>query len=407
MRILYIAPAHPALRRDNDRPYKGSIFFRHPDYDFLRTKAIHKDIDYIDERITTLEYRPCDLVLIPVLTSTLHRAVEIGALFRRERTPVIFFGPLARIGQNYLLNHCDSVVIGDIGYALSEIISDLETNSLKRIYLARGVSFPINRSAENLPGFVRDYSRLRLLFGCGCPDHKEWCYEYYLFPEPVFCPVGIGLHLLSTMKRKRVVLIDDGIDSNPDYYLEFFKWSWPFHKEWIVTASGKIFDHPDLLLAMKRAGVRVIILKPDFYKDRSYRQLGKDLTFIHHLRMIPGVTIRLDPEITSDLIDEVLSLPADFALFPTLTPIPFTEEYESLRPVVDDFDFFDYGHPVIPDLNPGLIERVKDRYYSLDQIYRRLTRSIARIGFYNTFSYLLPINLALRQNFLEGIPYPP
>ncbi|HID32520.1 MAG TPA: hypothetical protein EYP24_04000 [bacterium (Candidatus Stahlbacteria)] len=408
MRLRYLRPAPVHERRQKRRPFKGSVFFRHPDYDFMRLKAKTREIEYLDERVTSFKYKKADLVLIPVYAHTVHRAAELSVFYRHHEEPVIFTGPFASIAPDYCLKFCDGVAIGDITSSIDEIISDLEARKLKKRYRSKEpLSFEVDREVEDRSGFVPDYSQLRLQFGCGCLHQKEFCYEYYLHPETTFCDLKKALQLTSLINRKRVILLDDAVDSNPDYYLEFFKDCWQYHKEWIVSATGRIFDHPDLLLAMKRAGVRGIILKSDYYLSRRKEDIAKDLSYIHHLRMIPGLTVVLNPDVDLEIIDEIMRLPADFALFPTKTPIPFTSSFEKKDLELEDLDFFDQGHPVMKGIDPNIIEKIKDRYYSMDQILGRLISTLSRIGVYNSLYYLMPINLALRQNFLEGIPYPP
>ncbi|RKX71101.1 hypothetical protein DRP53_02695 [candidate division WOR-3 bacterium] len=408
MRIRYLAVFPSWARKQKRRPYKGSIFFRRPDYDYLRLKAMIPELEYLDERVEPFYYRDADLVLLKVLPHLLTRASEVSLLYRKNDIPVVFFGPLATVGPEFCLRFSDAVVVGDITASIGQIVGDLKKAKLRKIYRARGrISFDVDREMEEHAGFVPDYSQLRLFFGCGCERFKELCPEHYLYPRPLFCNRKEAIRLVGEITRKRIILLDDGIDYNPQYYIQLFKDCWHLHKEWIVTATGRIFDHPDLLLAMKRGGVRVVIIKPDYFHSHPYEEMRRDLSRIHQLKMIPGVMVMLLPDLSPNVIETVMRLPADFALFPTLTPLPFTPSFPQDRIDITDLDFYDQGHPVLKGYQGGLIELIKDRYYSWDRIWLRLANSISSIGIYNAFTYLLPINLALRQNFLEGIPYPP
>jgi hypothetical protein len=67
--------------------------------------------------------------------------------------------------------------------------------------------------------------------------------------------------------------------------------------------------------------------------------------------------------------------------------------------------------PLFISYQPGLLPDKptwwKNQFYGLGAIVRRSIRRPVRVGFFSTVRYYYPRSFAYRQNFLEGIAYPP
>src|SRR3990172_10241477 len=94
----------------------------------------HWQIELMDENFEEIKFKPADLVGITSLTCSANRAYRITSIFRNKGIPVIMGGIHVSMVPQEALNFADSVVIGEAESVWREVISDVETGRLKRIY---------------------------------------------------------------------------------------------------------------------------------------------------------------------------------------------------------------------------------------------------------------------------------
>ena len=88
-----------------------------------------------DERLEPIPFEEkTDLVAITVETFTARRAYEIGDEFRKRGVPVVMGGYHATFMPDEVLQHADSVVIGDAEGLWQQVIADAKDKNLKPIY---------------------------------------------------------------------------------------------------------------------------------------------------------------------------------------------------------------------------------------------------------------------------------
>ncbi len=95
----------------------------------------HWDVQLVDEAVQDIDFNtPCDLVGLSVMTCYAPRAYEIATAFRQRGKTVILGGVHPTYCPDEALRYCDAIVCGEAEDLWPQVITDVETGSLKRIY---------------------------------------------------------------------------------------------------------------------------------------------------------------------------------------------------------------------------------------------------------------------------------
>lgn len=430
MKVLAISLAPEPQRFEKGLPPKGSQLLRWPNIEIDRIGSIIDPRDqliYLDEQVAELNLdEPADAVLLYADFFGEPHLVEVASALRRRGRRVICFGPLASTRPDSLRRWADAVVKGDITSIWPQIRADLDLNRLKPCYSApkRPHYHPLNPEVwSSKPGFFKKFQAIQTVLGCRCPEEmRRFCLQALYYGSRVYKrPIPEVVGEVVSLPFRTVLILDDDIASYPDYSLTLFKWFEGLHHEFVVQASGAIFEHPELLAQLTKAGVRVVYMNGAWLdlrrliQDSSYlTERKREVQLLHAQRILVGARLMQPSDglpldfsrlyqclyrLELDLL-EVYSLPPLEAKPPSST-IPSKSGRFSIK------RFF-----LLPREGSGIQPPtgflwLKGRFYSLDSIALRSLRSLPKVGMYSMIFYLLRSNLAYRQNFLEGIPYPP
>ena len=129
MRLIY--PKWRKLDRQThfNLPPHGPVVFAASLPDYVDVKFTDENVDEVDlnERL--------DVVGISImLTAQLPRAIEIATAFRGAGIKVIAGGISASLHSDELLEHMDSVFVGEAEGHISEALEDLKNGKLKKLY---------------------------------------------------------------------------------------------------------------------------------------------------------------------------------------------------------------------------------------------------------------------------------
>ncbi len=398
----------PALRSEEDNLPKGAKYFLYPNFEFCQIANFftEEEVSYFDERVAKIPEEKLGLYVFiyTPLNISFQRVREIGERLEKKGKKVLLFGPLISKRPDLAGNF--PYIKGSLLNILPEIKRDLAKGELKKEYIAnRFPNYLLPRFDLNLSSVNRIHQMSSFVLGCLCPkDLREFCpYGIYYGEEIKRRDKEEIVGEILTRPYKRVNLLDDDIAFDFDYYFKTFSLLWQFKKEWIVNASAQILKSPQYLRFLSKVGVRVLYLREDFLgSDEVYslnRSLAKEkrkgVKRIQSERILVGLKI---------------------ALF-LREGVDYEEIFQNLKLIDPDFleiRFFRKGREVSQEnlIYHPLIKReeplwLKASFYSFRSILSRLFKRPRRVGLYTTFFYSLPINLAYRQNFLEGISYPP
>ncbi len=408
MRILALALADESQRFVRGYPARGSVRARQPNLEILTLAALARpehDFQYRDQRVEPLDIdNDTDLVLCHI---DLFQEDAGRSLASQADGRLVFFGRQATLWGLDPPDWVRSHVVGDVTRAWPNLIAD--AGNLQKVYQAIPSATYVapDRSLPYNPELHRGYQSIRFARGCNCLEpFRPYCTEsLYCHNQTLQRSKDEIVGEVLSLPGKRVHLLDDDVARWPEYYAEVFAALWPYRREWLVNASTRIFDYPQLLRLLAKAGVKAIVLDESLLwgkleqastSHQLTRQLYRRVKSIHAARMLVGARVPVvrKPDTTPDYLGTarlLQQLDLDF-----IYPRVFVQE-DSHRLRLQRTAYR-------PALAANQAAVVADYFYSLGAIIDRVLRRPRRVGFYTTAYYLLPLSLAARQDFYEGLP---
>jgi len=412
VRIAALALTDESRRFVKGFPARGARRLLTANLDICRLAALVAGtdrLDYIDERVSPLNPEAADLVLAHVTFGAEQSARELAARLGPTGPPVAFFGPSATAWNDQAPAWVHHRVHGDILNVWPQVRADAAAGALEPVY--RAGREPVH--AVGLPGLSSSpemnagHQSVSFCRGCACPpDLAPFCTEFLYYGDRVHRrpPEEVVGEVIS-LPGKQVSLLDEDVARFPDYYADVFARLWKYRRHWTVNAGTRIFDHPDLVRLLAKAGTKVVILNETFLSGRLAEAAGDPrlLRWLRHSvkslqarRLLVGarVTTEVDPARPADYDAAARALrrtDLDFLLMRLLV-----RDAGGNRRLVPPA----YRH-TLSSSDPSWLRR---QFYSLEAIAGRLARRPRRVGFYSTLVYLLPLSMAYRHQFFEGIP---
>lgn len=436
MKFLALSLAYDHERFIKGYPPKGANLLMTPNVEISQLASLISKTDelhYLDERIETITFTTSfDLALIFSPFEHEKRIKELVQQLREKGKRSILFGPLPSAWQDNSPDWIDSIVVGNILNVYSEISEDFCHGAMKKKYIAGNQLryVPPNRIFNEKNNFFNKQGQyLQAIIGCCCsPQLKPHCSQNLYYGNNILKRDLIEvIGEIISLPYKHITLLDEDITVDPDYYHEFFSNAWNYRKHWTVQAGPRLFKYPGFIRLMAKAGARIIFLKDDWFpplfpgiitserqkylngellsSPRLLREKRRQVKMLHSERILVGAKLSLlyDPtnqfnfDIAFKLIDR---LNLDFLEIKFYESAQLSKNNTGHEIELSQRHYF----PMIPSTDPSWL---KNRFYALGHIiYRTCTRPLT-LGFYNTLFYLIPYSLAYRQNYLEGIAFPP
>lgn len=328
MNLTLIYPKWPKLERQTEfhLPPHGPVVF---------AAEVPEDIslDFIDEAFQEIDYdKETDIVAISImLTCQVPRAVEIAGRYRKRNIPVIFGGIATMLHGEELVNHSDSVFMGEVEGRFASVIEDFKNNRLKKVYNYMN-NFPdielvgtARREILNQDFYMyRGLKMLDLVHASrGCKFNCFPCCVGYLGGR-VFRPrpVDKTIDEMEFINNNRLFIVDNSLAQNRDWLKELFTAMIPLKKTWV---SHPIMDDDEILKLAKDAGCwyvyQAIVNTSDGIRKRVKRL--KDHGIGVEATILLG-TDDQDEDSIKRLVDFLLEIELDMAEFTILTPFPHT-----------------------------------------------------------------------------------
>lgn len=309
----------------------------------------------IDENIKPFRYRPADLVAITAFTSTVTRAYEIAAVYRKQGTPVILGGIHASMLPHEAAQYADAVVVGEAESVWQQVISDFEAGQLQKIYKAP----PADLSQMPLPKheiFHPYYLFASIQTSRGCPMDCDFC------SVPVFNghhyrlrPVEAILEEMASVRNRLIYFVDDNIvgygEKAREHALEIFEGMIRrnLRKEWFAQASLNIAKDSELLKLAATSGCKMLLLGVEAESEDQLRDTNKRLNlkmgvdnYAQSFRSIHKAGIAVlgafiygmdsdTPETLQKRTQYILRSSVDVVQASVLTPLPGTRLYQLMQ----------------------------------------------------------------------------
>ncbi|MGC9110938.1 MAG: hypothetical protein ACP5JB_03620 [candidate division WOR-3 bacterium] len=408
MKIVAVASTFESQRFASGYPPKGARLFLRPDVEICRLAALSPEVDFVyrDERVEVVEPEECQLAVVRIDFN--QEARSVVERFTEAGIPVVVFGPEVTTWQDEVPAWVRYRVTGDITLVWRLVLQDAEAGRLQPVYSAPAAPhYVVPRFLVPQPKLMNTgYQAVQFVRGCAClPEHRQFCPEYLYYREQsAFRNREEIIGEVVSLPGKYIHLLDEDVARYPEYYYRLFALLWRYRRHWTVNAGERIFEYPQLIRLLSKAGVKIVFLNETFLNRRleaalidnkTVKWLYRRVKFLQSRRMLVGARLVL-PAAGADYqrIATLLSrIDLDFIELRFVT----VDGNSRMRLVPVSY------HPLVQPDEPAW---VKSRFYGFDLLLDRFLRRPRRVGFHSTAWYLIPYSLAYRQNFLEGIPVP-
>lgn len=221
------------------------------------------DITIIDENLRDVDYatmpRP-DLVGITAFTSQASRGYAVADEFRACGIPVVMGGIHATFCVEEALEHVDSVVTGEAETVWTQVLEDLQQDTLKQTYGGELVDLVKTPPARH--DLVQNGYRLgSIQTARGCPLNCSFCtVTAFNGGEFRFRPIDDVVEEFKMIREKYVLVVDDNlcgtrtnhITRTKDLFRAMIKAK--ICKKWICQVTINMADDDELLELAAKAG---------------------------------------------------------------------------------------------------------------------------------------------------------
>lgn len=306
-------------------------FYLPPHGPVVFAAALPDDVEvrFVDENVDelNLDDNPDLVGLSIMLTAQLPSALHIAQHYRRRGIPVIAGGISAMLHRDELMDHFDSVFIGEVEGRLEQVISDFHNGGLQPVYEYfldypdMDKIGPARRDILNYDRYV--YRGIRMLdlihASRGCRFNCFPCCTPYLGgrrfrPRPIERVV----EEVQSIENNRLFFVDNSLAQNKDWERELFSALIPLKKKWV---SHPIENDPEILELAYKAGAwyvyQAVFDTSDFIRRRI--KLYKDHGIGVEGTIILG-TDDQDVDYIKRLVDFLMEIELDTAEFTIMTP---------------------------------------------------------------------------------------
>jgi radical SAM superfamily enzyme YgiQ (UPF0313 family) len=341
-----------------------------------------------------------DLVGITVNVDTTYRAFEIARIYRNKGIKVIFGGIHASSNPDSMLEHCDSVCIGEAEELWVSILDDLSNGILKQKYFFTGTTDLSKVPVPNWDTISKNnylYNNI-VVTSRGCPFLCEFCYNSCDYTNKKYRtrPIESILKEIKAHDKKRIMFIDDNFFGNLDWTEKLVKNIKPLNIFWHAAVSTNIVNHPDLIKKMSSSGCKSLFIGFESININSINSIHKTQNKVNQyntlIRLLHNNGIMVNASLvfgfdhdTIDTFGQTLnwlnSNKVETMTAHILTPYPGTKIHKRLllenRIIDSDLSKYNTSNVVfIPknmtanELKHGYLKIYKD-FYSVKNIIKR------------------------------------
>ncbi len=335
MRFKLIYPRWPKLNRQTEfhLPPHGPVVF-------AASLPEEVEVDFVDENLEEIDFTaPVDVVGISMmLTVQVTRGWAIADRYRKMGVPVIFGGIATMLHAEETAAHADAVFLGESEGRIQQVLNDLKTGRLKKVYDYLDDPPPIEwvgpARRDILKREYYNYKGVQMVdlvhASRGCRYHCYPCAVAYLGgrrfrPRPIDAAVAE----MAGIDNNRLFIVDNSLAQDTQWELDLFREMIPLKKKW---CCHPIEDDPKVLDLAAQAGAwyvyQAVFDTSDYIRERIKRYhdhgIGVEGT------ILLGLDHHTEDEILR-LIDFLMEIELDLAEFTVLTPFPHTKAYADLK----------------------------------------------------------------------------
>lgn len=309
------------------------------------------DIQIIDARVTPIDYSAAaDLVGITSFTSEVPSAYKIADGFRERGVKVVMGGVHASALPEEALEHADTVVVGEAEHVWSQLLDDLSSGTMKRIYKAEGhpdlKGLPLPRKdLLDRKMFNEGYNILQATRGC--PFDCDYCSVTTFFGKTFRTrPVAEVIDEIRGFDTKKFYFLDDNIAGKPVYAKELFRALIPLKRIWGGQTSIMLTKDDELLDLYYRSGGRHALIGFESISKKNLENINKSWNSLTNykdaIKKVQDAGISLvgtfifgldddDPSIFQRTFEFILDSGIDSPVYHILVPYPGTKIYKKFN----------------------------------------------------------------------------
>ncbi|MDR1242339.1 MAG: B12-binding domain-containing radical SAM protein [Deltaproteobacteria bacterium] len=403
---MLIKLIHPAMpRRPMDSIFKTRMSPPLALYTLVALTPEEHQTVVEDENVRPLRPdAPADLVGITATVNNIDRAVCIAAEYRRRGIPVVAGGVhISAVPDRYTAAF-DALCIGPAERVWTQILSDAENGTLRKIYCDMdnfSGSEIVAPAYERIPD--RDYLYTNIMITSkGCPFKCGFCYNS--------CPGVIRNHITRSMEdilsdieriqSNHIMFVDDNFIGDIGHTRRLLPELKARNIRWNAAVSANICEHEDLLALMAECGCRSLFIGFESINQQSLRGAGKFQNHVDDynklLDMLNALGIMVNASIVFGLdeddvstfdntLDWLVQNRVASATAHILTPYPGTRLYRKMESggSIINFDYSRYTTSTVvftpakmtaDELFDGYMQFYR-KFYSFKNIWKRMPKS--------------------------------
>ena len=341
------------------------------------------DLSFVDENVQSLDTTAeTDLVAIStMLTSQLPRAFEIAAQYREAGIPVLFGGIATMLHASEVMEHADSVFLGEVEGRFAEVLSDFKKGCLKKVYNYMKALPDINivgtARREILQRDLYNYRGVQMFdlvhASRGCKFSCFPCSVAFLGGKQFRTrPIEKVVAEMESIPNNRLFIVDNSLAQDRQWLIDLFTALKPLKKKWV---SHPILDDEEIVKMAADAGCwyvyQAIFDTSDVIRSRVQRL--KDHGISVEGTILLG-TDNQDEDYIKRLVDFLLEIELDMAEFTILTPFPHSpirEQFEREGRILSNNWLHYTADKVVFQPKHMTPEKLQELfYYSWDTFYK-------------------------------------
>jgi radical SAM superfamily enzyme YgiQ (UPF0313 family) len=366
------------------------------------------EVRVFDENIEAIDYDwPADLVGISVRTMFAKQAYAIAETYREKGVKTVMGGVHPSMVPDEVLEHCDSVVVGEAEYVWEKLLEDAENGSMKPIYQSEE-KFDMTTSTTPQRETLSNDKYLSEIVQTtkGCPFDCEFCavhafdgqkIRHKTVEQVIHEVTHLGADNAGYKRKKAIFFADDNIIANKRYAAKLFEALKPVNVNWMCQASINISREDTLLELMRDSGCGAVFIGFETLSQKNLARMNKGInrtfSYAEAIQKIQSYGILVHSSFilgydhdTVDSADELINfINGNNLLMPLiniLTPFPGTKLFHRLesenRILHKDWSKYDTKNVVFSPMNMSpddllaSYKKVIRSVYSFDTILDKL-----------------------------------
>ncbi|MCP4667064.1 MAG: radical SAM protein [Deltaproteobacteria bacterium] len=326
MRMKLIYPGWPKLERQTEfhLPPHGPVVF-------AAEVPSEVDLTFLDDNLEAPDLdEPLDLVALSVmLTCQLPRAFEIADRYRDRGMPVLFGGIAAMLHSDEVMQHADSIFLGEAEGRFDAVLKDFMSGSMKKIYnylddppdmalVGTARREILNRDLYNYRG-VQMLDLVHASRGCkfNCPP---CCVAFLGGRKFRPRPIDKVLEEMASIPNNRLFIVDNSLAQDRQWLKDLFTAMRPLKKKWV---SHPLLPDDEVVTLAAEAGCWYVYQAIAYVSDKMRTRIKR---LKDHGIGVEGTVLlgmdHQDEDYIKRLIDFLFEIDLDMAEFTILTPFP-------------------------------------------------------------------------------------